>query len=134
MSVLFIFNSLDISSNIIPNEKSLHYIWTNTKYSFSKLQWIFFLIRRFYLSSFIDNIFNGLDYMSNIGRAPGLMLLIFLEFLCCVFVLFVFALWFMPNIACVSGLSILDCPFRFLSLYLKAIANTKASVNPLYIL
>ena len=35
------------------------------------------------------------------------------SFLCCVFVLFVFILCRVSNVANVSGLSILDCPFSF---------------------
>jgi len=36
----------------------------------------------------------------------------------CVFALFVFVLCLVPNVACVSRLPILVCPFDFLSLYL----------------
>jgi hypothetical protein len=44
----------------------------------------------------------------------GPVLLIFLV-LCVVFsILFVFVLFFVPNISCVSGMSILDYPFGFL--------------------
>jgi hypothetical protein len=41
------------------------------------------------------------------------VLIIFLVF-CCIFILFVFVLCLVPNVACVSRLSILDYPFGFL--------------------
>jgi hypothetical protein len=34
--------------------------------------------------------------------------------LCCVFILFVFVVCFVSIVACISQLSILDCPFGFL--------------------
>ena len=46
------------------------------------------------------------------------------RFLCC-FVLFVFVLCLVPNVACVSGLSIIDCPFGFLEPLFPHVATSQ---------
>ncbi len=107
---------------------------STTKYQFPKWQWIFSLLRRFFLSSVADTTFIGFDYMSN---AVGVLkkqqmlilnknlgsLLVCCRGICCssfsglcvvvIFVLFVSGLCILLHVACVSELFILGCPLVF---------------------
>ena len=60
---------------------------------------------------------NFLRFREHLGSSPffvGSVLLIFLDFCEFIFVMPSFVVCLVPNVACVSGLSILDYPFGFL--------------------